>query len=297
MVQSISKTYLAVAILKLAEQGKINLDDPITKYLSAKVNKNISGAEKITIRMLLNHTSGIPEYNSVPSYISYLLQCSEHRFTPEDYLSYIKGKPVTFLPGTKYSYRNTNYVVLALIADAITGSHEKFIRETIFAPLSLTHTFYHGDTGYLDYPELVNAYWDRYSNGIVENASALQRNNVRVLVGDDGIVTTSVEALKFLKALMEAKLISSSSLALMKTWVNDARGNPTYGLGLDHATFAGHTGYGHSGGGLGAGCQLYFFPEKGVYVFVAINLGTVTQSPLHDAVTQTLNKIYEILLQ
>lgn len=296
-LQSVSKTYMAVAILKLYELGKINLDEPITRYLPKTVSDYITDAGKLTVRMLLNHTSGIPEYNMAPAYVSYLLQHPDHYFAPLDYLQYIKGKPLDFAPGSKYSYRNTNYLVLALMADALTGDHAKFIEEIIFRPLGLSHTFYRGNSAYLKYPELVNGYWDRHSDGIIENASQLQRNNVASLVGDDGIVTTPEEAVKFLRGLMEGKLISTATLEVMKTWVNDSKGNPTYGLGLDHATFLGQTAYGHSGGGIGAGCQLYFFPKKKVYVFVAINLGTVTDSPLHEAAGKTVDKIYEALLK
>jgi D-alanyl-D-alanine carboxypeptidase len=295
-LQSISKTYMAVAVLKLIEQGKMELNQPIANYLPEKINKYISTPEKITVEMLLNHTSGIPEYNSEPAYISYLLQHPDHYFAPEDYLKYIDRKPLTFAPGTKYSYRNTNYLLLALMADAITGDHAQFIREVIFKPLGLTNTFYRGDKGYLSYPTLVNSYWDRHADGIIENASLLQRNNVQSLVGDDGIVATPMDAVKFLKGLMEGKLISSDMLERMKSWAKDSKGNPTYGLGLDHATFIGHIGYGHSGGGIGAGCQLYYFPEKDVYIFTAINLGTVTESPLHVAAEKTIEKIYSVLL-
>ena len=295
-LQSISKTYMAVAVLKLVEQGKVDLNQPITKYLPEKISKYISTPEKITVEMLLNHTSGIPEYNQEPAYISYLLQHPDHYFDPEDYLKYIDQKPLTFAPGTKYSYRNTNYVLLALMTDAITGDHAQFIREVIFKPLGLTNTFYRGDAGYLNYPTLVNSYWDRHADGIIENASLLQRNNVLSLVGDDGIVATPVDAVKFLKGLMEGKLISSSSLERMKSWAKDSKGNPTYGLGLDHSTFVGHIGFGHSGGGIGAGCQLYYFPESNVYIFTAINLGTVTESPLHVAAEKTIEKIYITLL-
>lgn len=296
-LQSISKTYMAVAVLKLYEQGKIKLDDPITNYLPQKISSYITRAETITVKMLLNHTSGVPEYNSIPAYISKLLQDPDHYYEPVDYLKYIEGKPLDFTPGSRYSYRNTNFVILSLITDAITGDHSKFIADIIFKPLHLTHTFYRGDTGYLNYPELVNSYWDRYSDGVLENASRLQRNNVLALVGDDGIVTTPVEAVQFLKGLMEGKLIAPETLELMKSWVNDRNGNPTYGLGLDYATFAGHKAYGHSGGGIGAGCQLYYFPDEKVYMFIGINLGTVTDSPIQKQAMGILENIHKILLE
>ena len=97
-LQSISKTYMAVAVLKLYEQGKINLDAPITQYLPAKYSNAITDAHKITVRMVLNHTSGIPEYNFAPAYVTYMAQHPDHLFTPDDYIGYIKHKPFILHP-------------------------------------------------------------------------------------------------------------------------------------------------------------------------------------------------------
>jgi len=296
-LQSISKTYMAIAILKLHEQGKIDLDEPITRHLPQQYHHYISGAEKVTVRMLLNHTSGIPEYNFQPAYVSYLLQHPRHYFQPEDYLKYIGGKKLVFTPGSKHVYTNTNYVILSIIADAISGDHAKFISEIIFKPLGLANTFYRNDPGYLKYPEIVNSYWDRYSDGILENASQLQRMNVSTLVGDDGIVTTPADAIKFLQGLAEGKLLSDSTMIQMKTWVNDDKGQPIYGLGLIHRVNNGFENFGHSGGGLGAGCELYYFPEKHLYYFIALNLGTVTDSPLHNELLRIRDKLYDIILK
>ncbi len=296
-LQSVSKTYMSVAILKLAEQGKISLDSPMTNYLPQKYHQYINGGEKVTIRMLLNHTSGIPEYNFQPAYVSYLLQHPDHFFTQEDYLRYIKGKELVFTPGSKHVYTNTNYEILALIGDDITGDHAKFISETIFKPLGLTNTFYRNEAGYLKYTELPNTYWDRYSNGILENVSQMQRTNVSTLVGDDGIVTTATDAVKFLKGLADGKLLSSSSVQQMQTWVNNKDGKPVYGLGLGYRKIDGVVGYGHSGGGIGAGCELYYFPEKNICYFIAINLGTVTESPLHAELGKLLEDLHEVLLK
>jgi D-alanyl-D-alanine carboxypeptidase len=296
-LQSVAKTYMAVAVLKLVEQGKINLEDPITRHLPAKYSHYITGAEKVTVQMLLNHTSGIPEYNFAPAYVTYLLQHPTHYFTAEDYLKYIEGKELDFTPGSKYSYRNTNYVILSLITDAITGDHAKFITETIITPLGLTQTFYRNQRGYPHYPHITNTYWDRYSNGVVENISQLQLTNVASMTGDDGIVVSPVDAVKFLKGLLEGKLLSAATMEKMQAWVLNSKGEPAYGLGLAHATFKGHVAYGHSGGGIGAGCQLYYFPQKNLYMFVAVNLGTVTDSPLHQQVEKTLDKLYTALLK
>jgi D-alanyl-D-alanine carboxypeptidase len=296
-LQSVAKTYMAVGILKLYEQGKIDLQAPMTNYLPEKYARYITDGHRVTMQMLLNHTSGIPEYNFQPDYVAKLLQHPDYQFVPEEYLKYIEGKPLDFEPGSKYSYRNTNYVLLALIADAITGDHAAFLSETIFKPLGLNNTFYRHEPDYLNYPQLVNSYWDRYSNSVVENVSQMQRNNVASLIGDDGIVATPVDAVKFLRGLMEGQLLLPATLDLMKTWVNDSKGNPAYGLGLDYTLFQDEVAYGHSGGGIGAGCNLYYFPKQNIYVFIAINLGTVTDSPIHKVAEKTVDKFYEVLLK
>jgi D-alanyl-D-alanine carboxypeptidase len=188
-------------------------------------------------------------------------------------------------------------LLLALIADSITGNHARFITKEVFDPLGLTDTFYRNERGYINYPLLVNTYWDRYSNAIVENVSRMQQTNVASLVGDDGIVATPGDAVLFLKGLMEGNVLSHETLQLMKTWVNDKAGKPTYGLGLDYATFNNKKAYGHSGGGLGSGCNLYYFPDQNIYVFIAINLGTITDSPIFKKAEPTLDKFFEILLR
>ena len=296
-LQSISKTYMAVAILKLYEQGKINLDDPMTKYLPEKYHHYILDGDKMTVRMLLSHTSGVPEYNFSPAYVSYLLQSPAHTFEPEDYLRYVKNKKLRFTPGSNYTYTNTNYVLLALIGDALTGNHAQFIAENIFRPLKLDNTYYRDDKSYPQYENLVNSYWDRHSDGIVENVSTLQRNNVACLAGDDGIVTTPEDAVTFLKALADGRLLSDSTMRQMKTWVKNKDGHPAYGLGLVYREINGIAGYGHSGGGIGAGCELYYFPEKNLCYFIAINLGTVTESPLHKDIEKLLAQLHIELLK
>lgn len=295
-LQSISKTYLATSILQLKDQGKIDLDKPISEYLPSELASWIIQSDKMTVRMLLNHTSGIPEYNYLPQYITVLLQDPDHAFTPLDYMELIKGKEPNFEPGSRYSYRNSGYVLLALMMDHLTGDHAQFIRKNIFEKLELENTFYRESVNYLEKSALVDGYWDRHSNGILENSSYLQKQNVKKMVGDDGIITTASDGIHFLEGLTTGKLISQESLAEMKTWATDAKGVPQYGLGLDITTLGGKEAIGHSGGGLGAGSQLYYFPEEKTYIFLAINLATVTSSPIHTKAEKVLNEIYlEIL--
>ncbi len=76
----------------------------------------------------------------------------------------------------------------------------------------------------------------------------------------DGIIATPLDAVKFMRGLMEGKLLSDSSFNQMMTWVNDGEGKPVYGLGLYHVTYSGKDGYGHGGAGAGAGCGFNYFP-------------------------------------
>lgn len=295
-LQSISKTFLAVSILQWKDQGKIDLDKPVSDYLPTHLAAMISRSGEMTVRMLLNHTSGIPEYNYLPEYITVLLQDPDYPFEPMDYMELIEGKELDFGPGSRYTYRNSGYVLLALMMDHLTGDHAKFIRENIFEKLGLENTFYRNNADYLERPELVDGYWDRYSNGILENSSYLQKQNVKKMIGDDGIVTTPGDGIRFLEALTSGNLISQESLTEMKTWVRDSRGIPQYGLGLDITILGGKEAIGHSGGGLGAGSQLYYFPEQKTYIFLAINLATVTGSPIHTQAEKIINELHlEIL--
>jgi D-alanyl-D-alanine carboxypeptidase len=109
--------------------------------------------------------------------------------------------------------------LLALIGDQITGDHAKFIRDEIFKPLGLEHSFYRDDANYLNQPDLVNSYWDRYSNSVLENCSEMQNVNVGSLIGDDGIIASPIDYIKFLKGLFDGELLSPSSMDQMLTFV------------------------------------------------------------------------------
>jgi len=296
-LQSVSKTYMAVAILQLHEQGKIQLDAPITKYIPLKYAGYIKHAEKITLRMLLNHTSGIPEYSDDPAFVSYVVEHPLQKLSTDFVIGTIAGKELMFVPGSKHHYSNTNYELLAVIADAITGDHATYISKHIFAKLDLKNTFYRNDPQYLHYKQLVNSYWDVLNTGKPANITAMQQANVSSYVGDDGIVCTPIDAVKFLKGLTEGKLLSDASLKEMKIWVNDDLGNPVYGLGLVHYEAGGIEAYGHSGGGVGAGCILMYIPVAQTYVFLATNIGTLFGGDLAAKADHLKDELLMTILQ
>ena len=296
-LQSVSKTYMATAILKLHEQDKIDLDAPMTAYLSSADTQSINNAGDITVRMLLNHTSGVPEYNSDPEYVSLVIQHPLIVHKIEDCLKYLADDSPQFPPGSRYKYTNTNYLLLAMIADALTGDHSLYIAENILKPLGLKNTYYRNDPDYLNYEKLVDSYWDVLNTGFPANITQMQRANVASLKGDDGIVCTPTDAVLFLKGLMEGRLLKESSLELMKSWVNNESGNPVYGMGLSYFAQGEIIGYGHGGGGIGAGCLLLYVPSKKTYVFIATNVGVLITGRLSYKADAMKNKILAAVLQ
>jgi D-alanyl-D-alanine carboxypeptidase len=293
-LQSVSKTYLATVILQLHEEGKIDLDAVITKYLPQQYWQYIDRAATMTVKNLLNHTSGMPDYLENSAYISYALEHPEHIFTSDEFLSYIKGTARQFTPGSKFEYSNTNYHVLALIADAISGSHDELIRQKVLAPLALNHTFYRNILGK---PELVKSYIDLAGTGDIQNVTQLQQSSIISAKGDDGIVATPFDAINFLRGLTEGKLLSANSLNEMMNWVNDDAGKPVYGMGLYHVTYSNVTGFGHGGAGAGSGCALYYFPSKKLYVFLGTNIGTLIDGPIVQKVAELKIKMLDIMLK
>jgi D-alanyl-D-alanine carboxypeptidase len=295
-LQSVTKTYLAVAILKLYEDGQISLDAPVTRYLSAEQSRDIQDLDKVSIRMLLNHTSGLPEYSDNPAFVSFVMLHPTTVFNIEDGLSYISREKFMFQPGSKHRYCNTNYLLLSMIADKITGDHAAYIDKVIFKELGLKNTFYRSSAGYLKYKNLVHSYWDVLNTGRPADITPLQIANVATLKGDDGIVCTPDDAVTFLKGLTEGKLLKDATFREMQAWVNDDAGKPIYGLGLVYYEAGGLKGYGHSGGGIGAGCVLIYVPEKQTYIFMATNTGTLFGGQLAEKANAMKDEILTAIL-
>ena len=296
-LQSISKSYMAVEILQLKEKGKIDIDAPMTKYLPLKYSKYIKDAGSVTIRMLLNHTSGIPEYNEAPGFVSKVMLHPLQNFSSEDCLKGINGQEFQFTPGSKYKYTNTNYLLLSLIGDAITGDHAAYIKKNIFKPLGLNNSYYGKDLNYLKGLPLPQSYWDVFNNGIAVNATPFQQMTVVCSKGDDGIVSTTTDAVKYLKGLMDGKLLKPESMKELMDFVKDEQGNKRYGMGMIYFDLGGLPAYGHGGGGIGAGCGLLYIPSYNIYIFMATNIGCFIDSKLSAKAGEMRDAILAALLQ
>jgi CubicO group peptidase (beta-lactamase class C family) len=134
---SITKQFTAAGILMLAEEGKLSVDDDITKYLPGYPTQG----RKITIEHLLTHTSGIVSYTSKPGYMLHMAE----DLGVAQLIDSIKNDPLQFEPGSRYRYNNSGYLLLGAIIEKISGQpYAKFVEQRIFVPLGMTHTAYEG---------------------------------------------------------------------------------------------------------------------------------------------------------
>lgn len=134
-IASISKLYDAVAVTKLVSDGRLSLDKTIADYLPELVGR-IENAEKITLRLMIQHRSGIPNFTDAPNFWAAPTE------TYEESLALIQGKPANFEPGEDYEYCNTNYLLINKIMDDVLGyGNFQFIQEEILTPLNLKNTF------------------------------------------------------------------------------------------------------------------------------------------------------------
>lgn len=296
-LQSVAKTFMATVILQLEEKGRLGLDDPISKHLPAWAAACLSNPADVTVRMLLNHTSGVPDYVSLPKYVSRVLLHPLDVLSVREILGEIRNEAPAFPPGSRYAYSNANFELLSVIADTLTGDHVAFMCDYVFKPLGMTQTRYLRSPADLDGLPVVDSYWDVLGTGEPANITPMQKANVASMKGDDGIVCAPADAVKFIVGLMEGKLLSPRSLQQMMTPVKDDKGEPVYGLGLSVYRTGGIEAWGHGGGGIGAGCVLLYIPAAKTAVFIATNYGILIETPLTRKADPMKYEILAAILQ
>ncbi len=137
-VGSITKTFVVTGLLQLVDQGKVALDDAISKYIP-----DVPNGDKITLRQLANMTSGLPNYTKNKEWLDVFLKQKDKVWTPDELLKYAFSLPNDFEPGEKFEYCNTNTVLLGLVIQKVSGMKlAEFLKENIFKPLKLANTYY-----------------------------------------------------------------------------------------------------------------------------------------------------------
>lgn len=266
---SISKTYTATAVMLLVEEGKIGLDDKINKYLPEEIVNHLANGNQLSIRHMLNMSSGLVNYEQDSTLNAQYLS-GQLRLDTISKLEMLQRtvfeKPAKCPPGNCFYYSSTNYLLLAMIMDnVLNGYHGDYYEEKIFKPLGLTNTYYRNTPP----KNHVQTYGDFNKDGIQENITDKTIETTNWFVGDDGIYASSEEAILFMEALMSGKIVNANSLKEMKTIVFNE-----YGLGLEYDKgFPFRELIGHSGSGIGTRTDLYHFPKQGMTVAILTNSG------------------------
>lgn len=184
-IASVSKLYNAVAIAKLTRDGKLSLDKTLSDYLP-ELKGRIAYSDKITIRMLVKHRSGIPNFTDTYMY------WAAPKETEEEQLALVLDKPANFKPDEDYEYSNTNYLLLDSIMNRVLGYNKfEYIQKEILQPLNLKHTF--GSIQDVDMGDVMSGYYVGY-------ATDLKTNNV------GSILATAEDLSKFIRALNDGSV-------------------------------------------------------------------------------------------
>ncbi|QHV93679.1 serine hydrolase domain-containing protein [Spirosoma endbachense] len=283
---SITKTFVATVVMKLREQGKLQLDDKLAMLLP-EVTGKIPNAETITLRHMLSHTSGIFDpTNDDRQYQLDLLNNPAHRTamsTDEVLAEYVYGRPLDFQPGDRYGYSNTNYWLIGKLIEKQTGqSLQQVLEQFIFKPLGLTNTY----IDRRDDRNVVRGYNDFYANGKLMDVTTFDRADSDGQA-NGGLISTAGDLFAFSNALFSGKLISLTSVKEMMTVPPVRQGTTEYGLGLDSYQSPIGTAWGHNGTLLGVDANWFYFPDKqSIYIIFANNGGGADKSFVHDLLSR-----------
>jgi D-alanyl-D-alanine carboxypeptidase len=287
LIASISKMYTATVVYRLVDDGMIDLEKTAADYLNQDWIDRLANADEATLKQLLAHQSGIPDYLQPTAFDLEMINAPYKDWGVEDQMEYALGKAADFSPGTSYNYSNSNFVLLGLVAEAVSGkSLRQLYTEFIFAPLGLKNS-------YFDVEEPIpsgtaKGYVDLYSNGNIIEFESVYQNEL--YNGDGGIAATAQDMLIYFDALRGGQLISADSWAQMTTWFPlEGWGSQTFnGYGIELYDTEAGPGWGHTGGIYGFSSIMLYFPEKNTTMILLVNglagkIGDI-ESELLDAV-------------
>ncbi len=269
LAYSITKTFTAALVLRLQERGLLTIDAPLANWVPA-----VSQADEITLRQLLNHTAGIPDYGGLPAYHAAVRSTPAQAWTFEQYAAATFANGLAFAPGTGWAYSNPGYMLLKRVAELVTTQpFATLIAEEITGPLGLTRTFV--PQAVADLASLAPA-----PSKVLSTSGEPLDTRLHYHPGwvSHGVVaSTPSEIARFYHALFGGQLITAASLQEMTTLIrvpgaHKPWGEPSYGLGImgDPASPVGLL-WGHSGGGPGYSASAFHAPNlQGSAVTVSV---------------------------
>jgi CubicO group peptidase (beta-lactamase class C family) len=266
-IGSITKQFTAVSILMLVEQGKIKLDDDITKYIKDYPTEG----HRITIHHLLSHTSGIGSFTASDEWYDN----RKKDITKAEFLNLFKKLPMHFAPGEKYLYSNTGYFLLAAVIEEITNkAYEEFINEYIFKPLEMKNTYYGSRSNIIfnrasGYDNVNDKRDEEFNASETVNADAL---NFIHFHSAGAILSTVHDLFLWNRAIRNNKLISEENKLKAFTNYQLKDGKYTnYGYGWATEEISGISSIEHNGGTMGFRSNSIYLPKNDVFVVVLTN--------------------------
>ena len=260
-VGSVTKEFTAACVLRLVEEGRLALDDPIGKYLPDFP----TGGRRVTIAQLLTHTSGVRSYTDLPGWFG--ARMKEDR-SPREVEALFDGEPFDFEPGTGWHYDNSGYVLLGEILEKVTGKpYADLVTDTILRPLGMNDTRYGSDAPIV--PRRVSGY-AKTPDGVV-NAPFLSMTQPYAA---GALVSTVDDLARWHRALDAGAALKPESVRRMWTPARLPDGTDTrYGFGWIVWTLDGHPVVEHGGGINGFQTANLRLPDERIYVAVLSNCG------------------------
>ncbi len=275
-IGSVSKQFTAVAILKLAEEGKLSLQDPVTRYLPDYPTQG----HRITLEHLLTHTSGIPSYTNSPLWTP---EVRRKDFSPLELINFFKSDSLEFDPGTAWNYNNTGYFILGYIIEQVSGqSYASYLQDKIFTPLKLQNTLYANDTRILKNRAI------GYQKQDSEFAHAEFLSMTQPYAAGS-LMSTVEDLFVWHVALHAGKILHPYSLKAALTNFTLLNGEPSnYGYGFFFGNILGSPTIEHSGGINGYLSQTLFLPQENIYIAILTNCNCDPPGPVSAHLAATL---------
>ena len=303
-IGSITKTFVAVVILQLVEEGKLDLDRVPADYLDQELVLAVSNTDRASLRTLLNHQSGIPTWEFQPEWIRKgrgKEMDLEHIWGKTETLEYVTADKIRadYEPGARYSYSNTNYTILGLIIEAVTGNDVMSeIRKRIFEPLGIDDTYLESfeevTGGYVNHYHYATPQFEKTA-GVHKDFPVVRPYLVESTAGNlspewvaGGMVSTAGDLVRWARALRDGELLGDEMHKEHFTWYEPAEGGDTptkYMQGIyrmeDYINDMDVSG--HSGGTLGFTAMMFWIEDTDIIVVSLANVGGMhsglSQSP------------------
>jgi D-alanyl-D-alanine carboxypeptidase len=271
---SITKSFVAAATLRLVEQGKLELDARLPAVLPARTIARFPEADRITVRMLLNHTSGLDDYSS-DAFKREILADPRRRWAVSELLDRAAALPRTGAPGERFSYSNTNYNLLGLVLEQATGkSWRAVVRERVIKPLRLRRTSLPEPGDAPAGRDIAHGY--ELVDGRLHDMTEID-SSMAGAAGGNSMLTTNQDLSRFLRSVLAGRFFERpSTLAAMRTFVagDQSDGRVGYGLGLERYVLPGGVEViGHMGTAGGYRAFMFHLPAQ------RIDLTMVTNQP------------------